>query len=362
MEERRQIARKYRTMHKNMTENPDEYIQSDPTALLQVIDQSDTILKDIKQPAEAAIDSRSLVLAADLSARRLQRLTAGNVGYGVDVDEFVSKCITFMQHGRGIADDEAPELSSTQRRRRRTSNRGALGSDDEEGIGDEGDMFNWAHLGRYAAVPALRRPALPGFLLGPLSIEKKARKIVKRNAPLRVNSIREIRPEEIRAEDLKKSDKNDLPSICKKIHVLLDSAQRDAQEKVEEALDNLGDDPSPEEERAIMDRFALRNTGGVDLLRFVINPESFGQTVENMFYVSFLIREGSVRLDFDENGLPSIGTQARTASSAIHETNMYPRACSHQFLSSSVTLQGGYETPSDHVDRHGDVEGPHRRL
>ncbi|KAL1839293.1 hypothetical protein VTJ49DRAFT_1656 [Mycothermus thermophilus] len=303
MQERREIQRQYREIQRELTDNPDAFTAADGTSLLAAIDGSDNIMRHVKQPAEAAIDARGLVTIADLSARRLQKLTAGKTGDGVDVDEFVSKCITFMQHGGGIVDDEAPELSSTQRRRRQTT-RGALGSDDEDdGIGDDGDMFNWAHLGRYACVPAVRRPALPGFLLGPLSIEKKIRKITKRNAPLRVNSLREIRPEELRAEDLKKSDKNDLPSICKKIHVLLEQAQREAQDAVEDAYEDISDE---EAERAIMDRYALRKTGGVDLLRFVINPHSFGQTVENMFYVSFLIREGSVKLAFDENGLPSI--------------------------------------------------------
>jgi len=306
MQQRREIQQSLREMQRQMRENPDEYMQADPKALLDYLNQSDRIIKNVKQTAEAAIDSRGLVIAADLSARRVQRLTSGNVGNGVDVDEFVSKCITYMLQGRGIEDDEAVELSGTQRRRRQPT-RGALGSDDEDGVGDEGDMLNWAHLGRFACIPAVRRPALPGFLLGPLSIEKKARKITKRSAPFKVNNLREVRPEELRAEDLKKSDKNDLPSICKKIHVQLQQAQKEAQEAVEDACD---EDVTDEEQKALMDRYALRSTGGIDLIRFVVNPHSFGQTVENMFYVSFLIREGSVELNFDDDGLPAIGMQS----------------------------------------------------
>ena len=343
MQERRAIQRRLREMQQQMRENPDEFLQADPSALLDYLNQSDRIIRSVKQTAEAAIDSRGLVIAADLSARRVQRLTSGNVGNGIDVDEFVSKCITYMLHGRGIDDDDADELSSTQRRRRRRRRRqhhhrqppparGALASnggdgggdgyDDEEeeegDIGDDGDMLNWAHLGRFACIPAVRRPALPGFMLGPLSIEKKARRVAKRSAPLRVNSLREVRPQELRAEDLKRSDKNDLPSICKKIHVQLEQAQREAQDAVEDALDNLGDDLAPEDQRALMDRHALRRNGGIDLLRFVVNPRSFGQTVENMFYVSFLIREGSVRLEFDEDGLPAIGMYHAHAHAHSH--------------------------------------------
>jgi hypothetical protein len=307
MQQRRQIQHSLREMQKQMRENPDEFMQADPTALLDYLNQSDRIIKTVKQTTEAAIDSRGLVIAADLSVRRVQRLTSGNVGNAIDVDEFVSKCITYMLQGRGIDDDEAVELSSTQRLRRRP-NRGAVGSDDEgDEVGDQGDMLNWAHLGRFACIPAVRRPALPGFLLGPLSIEKKARKMTKRSAPFRVNNLQEVRPEELRAEDLKKSDKNDLPSICNKIYKTLERTQKEAQDAVEREWESIGGDPTDEEERVLMDHHALRADGGLDLLRFVVNPHSFGQTVENMFYVSFLIREGRIKLDFDRTGLPSIG-------------------------------------------------------
>ncbi|KAK3365239.1 Nse4 C-terminal-domain-containing protein [Lasiosphaeria ovina] len=315
IQERRAIQRTLRDLQRQMRENPDEFLKSDPKALLNYLNQSDKIIRDVKQTAEAAIDSRGLVIAADLWARRVQRLTSDNVGNGIDVDEFVSKCITFMLQGRGIEDDAAEELSSTQRRRRQApaaaAARGVLGSDDEDEVGDEGDMMNWSHLGRFAAVPSVRRPAVTGFMLGPLSIEKKARRMTKRSAPFKVSNLREVRPEELRVEDLKKSDKNDLPALCRKIHVRLDAAQTDAQD----ALDSdLPEKYTEEQLAALMNRYSLRRNGGIDLLRFVINPHSFGQTVENIFYISFLIREGSVKLEFDEDGFPEIEPVSREAT------------------------------------------------
>ena len=41
--------------------------------------------------------------------------------------------------------------------------------------------------------------------------------------------------------------------------------------------------------------------GPVELWRFVLNPQSFGQTVENLFYVSFLVKDGQAKLDI-KNG------------------------------------------------------------
>ena len=302
MDERRRVQREFRDLQRGLQENPDEYLQADPKALLDYFKKSDQLLDSVKQTSEAAIDSRGLLIAADLSARRVQRLTSGNAGDGVDVDEFVSKCITYMLHGRGIENDNAAELSSTQRRRRQPT-RDAIGSDGED-TGDDGDMLNWEHFGRYAAVPHVRRPAVPGFLLGPLSIEKKARKVVTRTAPLRINSLKETRPEVLNTENLAKSENNDLAAICRKIRKRLQIVQEEAQNAVE---DGMEDDMTTEQTQQLMDRHSLRDTGGIDLLRFVVNPHSFGQTVENMFYVSFLIRDGYVKVDFDENGLPALG-------------------------------------------------------
>ena len=49
----------------------------------------------------------------------------------------------------------------------------------------------------------------------------------------------------------------------------------------------------------------LEVVGKINIFRFIVNPNDFGQSVENMFYLSFLIRDGKCALDI-EDGEPNI--------------------------------------------------------
>ncbi|RCI16495.1 hypothetical protein L249_2865 [Ophiocordyceps polyrhachis-furcata BCC 54312] len=299
LEQRRTVQRSYRDLAREVTEKGDEYLGSDSNGLQQAILRADELSKMLRQTTEATIDSRLLVSTTDLSYRKALRLTQGSLSQGIDPDELVSKCISYMRNGAGIADNEAPELSSTQRQRRRAPRTSAADHDD---IGDDGDMMNWSHLGRFACLPYIRRPALPGFLLGPLSVEKKARKIAKRSAPFRPNNLTETRPEVLSVEDLAHKE-NDLTAICSKILQQLQTAQSNTQEIVAELIE---DDMDDAEKTRIMHQYGLRSTGGLDLMRFVVNPLSFAQTIENIFYVSFLIRDGRLEIEMDDCDLPSL--------------------------------------------------------
>ncbi|KAF3072976.1 Non-structural maintenance of chromosome element 4 [Trichoderma lentiforme] len=301
LEERRKVQQGFRDLLRDITENSEEYLQGDSHGLHETILRANELSKQVRQTTEATIDSRLLVSTTDLSYRKTLRLTQGSLSQGLDVDDFISKCITYMRNGGGITSDQSLELSSTQRQRRRTIHDRSNDNDNDD-VGDEGDMMNWAHLGRFACLPYIRRPALPGFLLGPLSVEKKARKAAKRNAPFRPNSLTETRPEILNVDDLAKKE-NDLTVICGKILQQLYKVQADTQQTV---ADLITDDMDDEETTRIMHQHGLRSTGGIDLMRFVVNPKSFGQTIENLFYASFLIRDGRVEIDFDEHGLPAL--------------------------------------------------------
>jgi hypothetical protein len=302
LEERRRVQRDIRHLMKDLDENREEYLQADSLGLHETLRKADKLAAGVKQTTEATIDSRLLVHTVDASWRKTLRLTSGAIAQGVDVDEFVSKCVTYMRLGGGIEGDDAPELSSTQRQRRQPPARGNTGPGDDDEVDDDDDMYNWEHLGRFACLPNICRPATPGFLLGPLSVEKKIRKITKRSAPFRPGNLQEARPEVLEAKDIQKNEDNDLASICTKILRRLVEVQEGAQDAAEEAHDKEGLEAS----RAVMQKHGLRENGGIDFCRFVVNPKSFGQTIENMFYVSFLIRDAKIELDYDEAGLPTL--------------------------------------------------------
>jgi len=218
----------------------------------------------------------------------------------VDVDEFVSKCISFMRRVDGAVLDGPQAPPSNTQHHRRTTRRG---DDSDEGEGDEGDMLNWEHLGRYSCLQHNSRPSVPGFLLGPLSLEKRARKPVQRNPGLKHSNLKQTQPEVITAEDMEKSDAN-LTVLCTRILARLKEVQHDSEAAVnEEYIDGM----TQAELKALMDKHGMHESGGVDFFKFVVNPSSFGQTIENMFYVSFLIRDGKAGITISDDGLPAVG-------------------------------------------------------
>ncbi|WFD33328.1 hypothetical protein MCUN1_000141 [Malassezia cuniculi] len=137
-------------------------------------------------------------------------------------------------------------------------------------MGDgEPTTWDWDRLGMLAAQNSHRAPTCD-FLLGPLQVQPKQRKQSRRT--LLDSGAQQQAPQQLGERDIVQTE-NETSRI------VLDIARR---------LDDAGGDT------------------GVNLFRFALNPESFGNTVENLFYLSFLIRDGKAAIFYDDNNEPLV--------------------------------------------------------
>ena len=308
IEQRRRLRGEFRNLEKDLNENRSEFLQPHNDGLRQTLINANRIIQNVKQTGDATIDSRLLVNTADLSLKKIEKLTLGNSQLGVDVDHFIAKCMTYMRNGSAAhaAGSPGPCPSSSNhrvtQRRRRVTQHGIADSDSEDG--EEGDMLDWAILGAYACLPFNSRPAVSGFLFGPLSMEKRVRRATQRRVGMSNKDLVETRPEILKAGDIHKEDNNNLTVLCMKIDRRLREVSDEMMELAEEEATQRPTQLEAEEMQQLLLKYGIDDEGNVDLFRFVINPKSFGQTIENMFYVSFLIRDGSVGIILSDDGLP----------------------------------------------------------
>lgn len=271
-----------------------EYMRPGNNGILKTLETANDLYTQVKQTSDATIDSRLLVNAADLTHKKTAQLALGDSSAGIDVDEFVSKCISYMRRGPDLADG-----STQQRQRPRQTQRDPNDSDD----GDSGDAMNWDWLGRMACLRHNSRPAVSGFLLGPLSVQKRSRQNTQRAGREQFNSTQAVQPQDLNQADLGQQANANLTETCKMIQVLLNRTIDDIEREVNRILTEEGE-PTQERVLEVMNEHHTSPTGGVCLFRFCINPQSFGQSVENLFYVSFLIRDGHAGVSVSAGGTP----------------------------------------------------------
>lgn len=289
-DERRDVKRQFRELERGFLENRDELKNDSGKRLTETVQKADEIFKNIKQTGDACPDSKLLVNVGDLAKKRSAALVSGDKSVGVDLDEFLSKALSYMRQGY---------LSSTQRRTQRDAN----DSDDEE----DTTPLDWEYLGQHACYPFNSRPPVPTFLLGPLSREKKQRAATQRRARQEKDNSRESRPEALTSQDLTQSDQNSLTTQCTEIRQHLKARVKRAVRALNAEGISSSEEVSSARGKALCEELGMRvvaDKPGVPLFQYVINPTSFGQTVENLFYVSFLIKEGGAGIGLDDDGLP----------------------------------------------------------
>jgi hypothetical protein len=237
---------------------------------------------------------------SDIAYRKANQLVLGDTSTGVDVDEFLSKCITFMRSG--VHPTEGDEDAASRRRQ----NQSRQESEDESEDDTNGGSLDWEFLGRHACAPFNSRPPVPSFLLGPLSVQKKQRTQTQRRARQTRDAGREARPENLSSNDLNLSNENDLKAVCGRLH---DDLLKHC-ERADAALSRAGitdlEQLKSDKGRSVLRKNRITTTGGPNLLEYALDPQDFGQTVENLFRISFLIKEGKFGVQNDDDGLPTL--------------------------------------------------------
>ncbi|GLB37537.1 putative binding domain of Nse4/EID3 to Nse3-MAGE [Lyophyllum shimeji] len=248
-EEKRAVRKNYRSLAKTVEEqqaHPNDYTAEQ---LMKQVQQADSLFDKVKGPQEATLDSHFLLMASSMGAQKARAMKSGSGAF--DVDEFVAKLITFMGGGKSFEDRAEDNY-------------------DAGDVDDTAVSLEWAKIGRKALAKSRRVPVM-GFMLGPLSIEQKKRAASKR-ATIEKNKEELRKPQELKEADISRSQNE----TTKNVAVL------------ENILNNIGEP--------------------INIFKFVINPNDFAQSVENIFYLSFLIRDGKVAFETTKDGEPVVFT------------------------------------------------------
>lgn len=225
--------------------------------------------------AEALHDSS---LFAALNARNLR---FGDVGISLNQKDFVKNVKRYMNEG-----DESNEYGNDDE------------DDDDGGLADKFNSYNWLKLG--ALYYSVSKRAIPSdFLYGPLATER--RRIASRLRNIDdTGGMKSSTARQINAQDVAGIEEQNTSQMVRSVYHTF------TQKKGEEAI---------------------------NFFEFFIDPASFSQSVENLFFTSFLIRDGRLKLYKDADGIPMVQRAspqevevAKTAKEKTHHIATFDQA------------------------------------
>ncbi|XP_077311497.1 non-structural maintenance of chromosomes element 4 homolog A [Lithobates pipiens] len=265
---RREIRHKYRELMQNMHQNRDDMLSSRSNRLTETLEQANKLFEGVSKAREAALDAQLLVLASNLGKEKASQLRTDLTVF--DPSSFAEDLLTFM----GINRLENPDSDSEDE----AFAKGYLPPD------------AWYKLGTGATKYFKRTPTFH-FMLGSFKTEP---------AVVRQRIERQRRAERV-------EEKRAMPAQLKKME---ESHQEATEKEVERILGYL------------QTYFREDPDTPISFFDFVINPRSFSRTVENIFHVSFIIRDGFARIKLDNDKLPVMEPVDQEDESQVDKDNL----------------------------------------
>ncbi|KFP29769.1 Non-structural maintenance of chromosomes element 4 A, partial [Colius striatus] len=233
-------------------ENHEDMLSSKSNRLTEALEEANKLFSGVSCAREAALDAQFLVLASNLGKEKANELHSEMTTF--DSVAFAEDLLTFM----GINRIEIDENDS----------------DSEGASGGYLPTSAWQKLGEEAEKYFRRAPSFH-YMLGSF----------KSDPPV---------PRQ-RIERQKKApggeQKRAMPAQLKK----MEESHQEATEKEVERILGL-----------LQTHFKNDPSTPISFFDLVIDPNSFARTVENIFHVSFIIRDGFARLKLDDDKLPII--------------------------------------------------------
>ncbi|XP_006879950.1 PREDICTED: non-structural maintenance of chromosomes element 4 homolog A [Elephantulus edwardii] len=247
----RQIRHQYRELINSVQQNREDILNAGDK-LTEVLEEADTLFNGVSRAREAALDAQFLVLASDLGKEKAKQLRSDLSSF--DMLRYVEVLLAHM----GVNPLEANAFT-------------------REGEGSDGEVISydsWKRVGQTAQTALSRTPTFH-FLLGSIQGE----------AP--VPKPRVERPR-----------KNPMTEQQRAMPAQLQRMEESHQEATEKEVERiLG---------LLQTYFREDPETPMSFFDFVVDPHSFPRTVENIFHVSFIIRDGFARIRLDQDRLPII--------------------------------------------------------
>jgi hypothetical protein len=251
---RRKLRQEFRILIEELTNRRQELIQPQSDELDRALERGNNLFENVKFPREAALDSEFLSLISQLGVEQCHRLQTGFRTY--TIDDYITKIKTFLQRDENVVSDTMSRAEERQHEQ------------EQEDVRVADRRFNWPSLTN-SVLKYFKITPSAHFLNGALSVQFEGRKERRQRRP------RDALAEKVVPETVTDTDKDRESEATKRV------------KQIEQVLEECGK---------------------MNFWQFILDPESFSRSVENIFHFSFLIKDGRASLQ-TENDCPVTQTE-----------------------------------------------------